>query len=125
MNNCEVKLTFNNVWLAICEAARELNLSIPPVLRCKYTAPRRLDEGDIPYDQPDCVASHRVEIWFLDVVIKRISVRFQQGCFDHIANVEKVLLQAAVGITVTLELKQLVKTSIMTSSKHGIVISVD
>ena len=111
MNNWEVKSTFNSVWLAICKAARELNLSTPPVLRCKYTAPRRRYEGDIPYDHPDCVASHRVEMWFafLDVVIEQISERFQQGCFDHIANVDKVLLQAAVGIIVIFELKQLVK----------------
>jgi hypothetical protein len=53
---------FNTPWLSICEEARELNLS-PPVLLRKCEAPRRLDEGDIPYDHPDCAASRRVEMW--------------------------------------------------------------
>jgi hypothetical protein len=101
---------FNTLWLTICEEARELNLS-PPVLRRKCKAPRRLDEGDIPYDHPDCAASHRVETWFacLDVVIEQIAERFKQGCFDYIATVEKVLLQAAAGLSVSLELKELEK----------------
>ena len=109
---CEVKNIVNTPWLSICEEARELNLS-PPVLLRKCEAPRRLDEGDIPYDHPDCAASRRVEMWFacLDVVIVQIAERFKQGCFDHIATVEKVLLQVAAGLSVSLELKELEKVS--------------
>jgi hAT family C-terminal dimerisation region len=44
-------------------------------------------------------------------VVEQIAERFKQGCFDHIATVEKVLLQVAAGLSVSLELKELEKVS--------------
>ena len=48
-------------------------------------------------DHPDCAATHRVEAWFAAFLVV-VTERFKESYLAHIANVEKVLLQAAVGM---------------------------
>jgi hypothetical protein len=72
----------------------------PAQLPRKWQPPRRIDEGEVAHNFADCVAYHRVESWFafLDVIVQQIEERFSKQSFQHIANAEDLLMQAAKGL---------------------------
>jgi hypothetical protein len=72
----------------------------PAQLPRKWQPLHRIDEGEVAHNFADCVAYHRVESWFafLDVIVQQIKDRFSKQSFQHIANAEDLLMQAANGL---------------------------
>lgn len=101
---------FEGLWLTVQKAADDLEL-LPPVLPRKRKVPKRIDGGDAQYDFTNVATKHRVETWcaLIDILCGEISQRFSQECFQHVADVENVLLLAACGKSVTVELQHLAK----------------
>jgi Domain of unknown function (DUF4371)/hAT family C-terminal dimerisation region len=102
--------SFSSVWNKVCQTASEHQLSLPVMPR-KRRLPRRLDDGQAPYEHQDCAARHRVETWyaFLDIVLHEIDERFSDECFKTAADIETVLLRAANGLPITSELQAVTK----------------
>jgi len=99
---------FDSAWQKVCQTATDLDLH-PPVMPRKRRAPRRLDDGVEQHVHADCATKHKIETWYalLDTVSNEIRERFSQDCFQHVADIENVLIRAAGGLQIANELMQI------------------